>query len=141
MPSPRAIIRDIFDRGLDPTKPYTHKHLAGDGRLSPHASPPVASAITVAEPQKQEIQSPLLPDVSIETEPQVSTMSVPSALEFTTPELVTAQTVASKLVEVPVETAPGDRSSVSDVASSSDEVTVIASSKKNKKAKAEKPTV
>lgn len=46
MPAPKAVLRDIADRGLDPTRP--HGRIGSDGRL---AHPQVSAAAEKAKPE------------------------------------------------------------------------------------------
>lgn len=59
MPSPRAVLADITDLKLDPTK--AHRHTKASGRLS-HGTSPV-----VDQPELKALESTVRPTVTVET--------------------------------------------------------------------------
>lgn len=121
MPAPRAVLRDLHDQGMDPRHPHTH--IGPDGRLTkfdPIAvpPPPAPKAGLVKIPSVKVVAPPPLPPVVEE--------------EVHAVEVVAEEPVAVEAeVKAPVEEAKEPEAS--------GEVEVVASSKKSKAKKADKP--
>lgn len=138
MPSPRAILRDIAEFGLDPTKPYTR--ISSSGRLGHdgHGQPVHSVDVPFVAPKERHQREVPVPHVEVKLEVKA---------DGTVEEKVKIEVGTLKMeVEVPVKTDEGDITRLEEAVLadapgpdvSDEELVVVASSKKLKAKKAEK---